>query len=144
MDRNVNSALKNLRILGQGQGDIGSAIAIYLSDEWHIPLHDHRGSVIALLGPHPEISTYSAFGEEEESSENPWRFCSKRKDPLTQWIHFGRRDYDPTLGRWMTPDPAGFADGPNLYAYVHNNPLTHLDLDSFAHLMQKDRGTNGF
>ena len=33
-----------------------------------------------------------------------------------------------STGRWTTPDPLGFVDGPNLYAYVHNNPLTHFDL----------------
>ena len=25
-------------------------------------------------------------------------------------------------------DPLGLAEGPNLYAYVHSNPLTHFDL----------------
>ena len=34
----------------------------------------------------------------------------------------------PKLGRWITTDPIGFEDGPNLYAYVHNSPLTHFDL----------------
>jgi len=33
----------------------------------------------------------------------------------------------PTFGRWLTPDPAGFTDGMNLYAFVHNDPLTHFD-----------------
>ncbi len=33
----------------------------------------------------------------------------------------------PATGRWTTPDPIGFADGPNLYAYVKNSPLTHFD-----------------
>src|SRR5258708_4379400 len=33
----------------------------------------------------------------------------------------------PSFGRWLTPDPSGFTDGMNLYAYVHNNPLTHQD-----------------
>jgi len=42
-------------------------------------------------------------------------------------VNFGRRYYVPELGRWLTPDPAGFTDGMNLYAYVHNDPLTHLD-----------------
>ena len=40
---------------------------------------------------------------------------------------FGLRYYDPKIGRWITPDPAGFADGPNLYAYVHNSPLLYWD-----------------
>ena len=51
----------------------------------------------------------------------PWLFASKRHDT------FGRRYYNPQFGRWFTCDPQGFTDGPNLYAYVHNNPLTHFD-----------------
>ncbi|MGK5595405.1 MAG: RHS repeat-associated core domain-containing protein, partial [Parachlamydiaceae bacterium] len=41
--------------------------------------------------------------------------------------YFGRRYYDPTLGRWLTPDPIGYEDGSNLYAYVHNNPCFYSD-----------------
>jgi hypothetical protein len=42
-------------------------------------------------------------------------------------VYFGRRFYSPEFGRWLTPDPVGFADGMNLYAFVHNDPLTHFD-----------------
>ena len=42
-------------------------------------------------------------------------------------VFFGRRYYEPTTGRFLTPDPLGFADGPNLYAYVHNSPLILID-----------------
>ena len=53
---------------------------------------------------------------------------SKRHDAETGFVYFSRRYYAPTTGRWITPDPLGFADGPNRYAYVHNNPLTLFDL----------------
>jgi RHS repeat-associated protein len=42
--------------------------------------------------------------------------------------HF--RAYDPNLGRWLSRDPLGSAElrqGPNLYAYVQNNPVNHVD-----------------
>ena len=74
---------------------------------------------------------YTAFGQEQRYGSplpNPWHFSSKRLDPESGWIYFGRRYYSPAIGRWTTPDPIGFADGPNLYAYVSNNPLTHFDL----------------
>lgn len=35
--------------------------------------------------------------------------------------------YDPQVGRWLTEDPSGFADGPNASIYVHNNPVTFVD-----------------
>jgi RHS repeat-associated protein len=37
------------------------------------------------------------------------------------------RGYDPSLGRWLSPDPSGHTDGPNLYAYVHGNPIMFYD-----------------
>jgi RHS repeat-associated protein len=40
------------------------------------------------------------------------------------------RAYHPTLGRWISRDPLNDAEllqGPNLYAYVRNNPLSLVD-----------------
>ena len=37
------------------------------------------------------------------------------------------RAYDSELGRWLSRDPARFIDGPNLYAYVDNNPINLVD-----------------
>ena len=49
-------------------------------------------------------------------------------------IHLGLRSYDPTTGRFTSPDPAGHsaanrADGgyDSLYTYVHNQPLLLTD-----------------
>jgi len=57
-------------------------------------------------------------------------------------VAFGMRDYDPNLGRWTTPDPAGFTDGSNLYAYVHNNPLQYSD--PFGLFAESIFGMGGF
>lgn len=36
--------------------------------------------------------------------------------------------YDPTVGRWTTKDPIGFAGGDtNLYSYVWQNPMSFID-----------------
>jgi len=40
------------------------------------------------------------------------------------------RAYDPELGRWLSRDPLRNAEqreGPNLYAYVSNNPVNNID-----------------
>ena len=42
-------------------------------------------------------------------------------------IYFGWRYYDPEMGRWISQDPLGYAEGANLYAYCHNNPLNVFD-----------------
>jgi RHS repeat-associated protein len=37
------------------------------------------------------------------------------------------RDYDPEVGRYTRPDPAGLGGGSNPYVYVSNNPLANVD-----------------
>lgn len=122
--------LQELRLLGgTPHGEICSAIAIELGTETYAPVHDLQGNLAALIGKTPTYYFYSAFGEEklEGSVKSPWRFSSKRSDKETNLVYFGRRFYLPEFGRWLTPDPAGFTDGTNLYAFVHNDPLTHFD-----------------
>ncbi|MBA3957521.1 MAG: RHS repeat-associated core domain-containing protein [Parachlamydiaceae bacterium] len=128
--------IKELRILGKGLGaEIGATVAIEVKDRLLIPVHNLRGDICCLVDAATSkvchTYRYSAYGE--RTSEDgvdliPWGFASKRYDSETGLVYFGRRYYAPHLGRWMTADPLGFADGPNLYAYVHNNPLTHFDL----------------
>ena len=126
--------LVELRVLGEGLGaEIGSAVLLILEEKAYVPLHDHQGSLVALLDPETkttqETYRYTAFGEEQTGHTlSPWRFSSKRTDETTGLVYFGRRYYRPKLGRWLTTDPIGFEDGPNLYAYAHNCPTTHFDL----------------
>ena len=35
--------------------------------------------------------------------------------------------YDPSTGRWLSRDPIAESGGWNLYAYVNNNPVSHVD-----------------
>lgn len=144
--------LTELRLLGIGKGaEIGAAIAMEFNGVPYAPIHDLHGNVIALAeaetGKIKECYRYSSFGEEllydaegclKTSAINPWRFSSKRTDQETGFVYFGRRYYDSKLGRWITPDPIGFEGGPNLYAYVLNNPLTLFDL--YGLYAQSERG----
>jgi len=43
------------------------------------------------------------------------------------YIHFGARDYNPSLGVWMQEDPAGYVNGANLYQLAQSNPVALLD-----------------
>ena len=128
-----NGVFTELRLLDPSkEAEIGAAVAVILKDIVYTPIHDHNGNVACLIDPTniPLTYRYSAYGEEETSllASNPWRFASKRLDPETGFIFFGHRYYDPALGRFITTDPTGYDDGPNLYAYVRNNPLLSTDL----------------
>ena len=122
-----------LRVLAEGLGaEIGASVLMELDGQSYIPLHDHQGSLVTLVNLEDdsvEAYRYTAFGERVAGvGISPWQFSSKRLDEETGFVYFGRRYYSPTLGRWITADPLGFADGPNLYAYVGNSPLVYLDL----------------
>jgi RHS repeat-associated protein len=133
---NARGAITQLKVTGLGlAGEIGGSVAIELEGIAYAPLHDFQGNIIALISANQKIvESYQidAFGKEKNdlSSLNPWRFSSKRS--MGGLILFGQRFYDPALGRWLTPDPSGFADGPNLYVYVLNSPLNRLDLFGLA------------
>uniref|UniRef100_UPI0024E1AE5F RHS repeat domain-containing protein n=1 Tax=Parachlamydia acanthamoebae TaxID=83552 RepID=UPI0024E1AE5F len=132
--------LMEFRPLGHGRGaEIGAAVAFEIQGQVYIPLTNFTGHVQVLLNSKSEpvdIYRYTAFGEETifdpsgdaKDSTTSWRFCSKRTDPETGLIYFGRRYYDPQIARWITADPLGYEAGPNLYAYVNNSPLTHIDI----------------
>ncbi|GAB4230498.1 MAG: hypothetical protein Tsb0021_08580 [Chlamydiales bacterium] len=127
-----NGKLQELRILGPApHAEIFATALIELNNKPYYPLHDHTGSIKVLVDPKGYIlETYehTAYGEEEATStKNPWRFQSKRVDPETGLIYFGRRYYAPDQGRWISQDPLSYEDGPNLYAYVKNNPLIYID-----------------
>ena len=138
-----NGKIIELRVLGLGHGaEIGAAIAIELNDKVYAPTHDFKGNIVALsdlTGNPVEIYRYSAFGEtsifnpegqklKTSAIGNPWQFSSKRADLESGFIYFGRRYYDPINGRWITSDPNGLSDGPNLYAYLHHHPINAFDL----------------
>ncbi|MGB7271447.1 MAG: RHS repeat-associated core domain-containing protein [Albidovulum sp.] len=37
------------------------------------------------------------------------------------------RDYDPTTGRYIEPDPLGLVDGASVYGYVRQSPMMRVD-----------------
>ncbi len=74
---------------------------------------------------------YDEFGNIMRNSNpnyQPVLFAGGLYDEDTKLVKFGARDYDPTIGRWTTKDPIGFAGGDtNLYAYVGGNPMSYID-----------------
>ena len=130
--------LLNLRVLGNTpQAEIGATLLLVDPSGPTVPLNDIQGNIATLVpfshAP-PTHLTYTAFGEHATSSPTltPYRFASKRFFPDADLVFFGRRFYDPSEGRFITPDPKGYDEGVNLYAYVLNNPLNSVDLYGLA------------
>ena len=73
----------------------------------------------APASPHP-------YRTEWGSDPDPHRANSKEEDP-TGLLNEGFRYRDLQTGTFLTRDPLGFVDGPNVYAYVRQNPWTYFD-----------------
>ncbi len=123
---------KNLRVLGRA----AQTVAVEVKDHIFAPLIDVQGNIRRLVDLETRSTAasydFTAFGEELHDSIkdrplSPWRFASKRQDRELGLIYFGKRYYDPRLGRWLSTDPAGFVDSFNLYQYVLNNPFKYQD-----------------
>jgi RHS repeat-associated protein len=63
-----------------------------------------------------------------------------RYDPLTGLYDAGRREYKPTLMRFLSPDPIMFGSGrPNFYQYVGNDPTNATDPSGLTELWFGDK-----
>ncbi len=58
---------------------------------------------------------------------NPYRFTGRRYDEETGLYYYRARMYAPAIGRFLQPDPIGYADSMNLYQYCGNNPVNYSD-----------------
>jgi RHS repeat-associated protein len=65
---------------------------------------------------------------------NPYRFTGREFD-TDDLYYYRARYYDPTLGKFITPDPIGFLGGDmNLHRYVGNDPVNFVDYSGFEGL----------
>ncbi len=55
-------------------------------------------------------------------------FAAGLYDKDTGLVHFGFREYDPSIGRFITPDPLGLAGGDvDVYGYCADDPVNFID-----------------
>lgn len=94
--------------------------------------HDHVNSVTAVTDHQGDLLqqvTYAPFGEVVGGNSYTSNRLAYTGRELDDWYtyYYRARYYDPSIGRFMSEDPKGFAAGVNFYAYVNNNPLNAND-----------------
>ena len=97
---------------------------------------DHQGSIIALTDENGQVvesftydNHYGAIINHTETVEtnNPYAYTGREYD-APDLYYYRARYYDPTLERFISEDPIGFASGDfNWYRYVMNSPVNLVD-----------------
>ncbi|MBV4456982.1 RHS repeat-associated core domain-containing protein [Pseudomonas sp. COR58] len=106
-------------------------------DQLRYTLQDHLGSCLMELDRHAQRINhegYYPFGATAwmtarsalETDYKTVRHSGQEMD-ASGLYYYGARYYAPWLQRWVSADPAGDVDGLNLYAFVGNNPIVHVD-----------------
>ena len=96
-----------------------------------------RGDIVAktnATGALTYQASYDAFGRHGDTASSAaigtdpdrQKANSKDEDP-TRLLNEGQRYRDLDTDTFITRDPLGFVDGPNMYAYVGQNPWTKFD-----------------
>jgi RHS repeat-associated protein len=119
-------------VLHRDPSDGSLAFARYGGDLFAV-LTDEAGTPVELRdenGAEAGSRRHAVFGArlvDTFTAPLPIGFTGALTDDASGLLLLGRRVYDPRTGRFLSPDPAGYADGWNLYRYARNNPLAWAD-----------------
>ncbi len=109
-------------------------VAMVREGSTHRIVSDHLGSprlVVDNAGSLVKKIDYDSFGnvvsDTNPTFDLPIGFAGGMADPDHELLRFGARDYQPSVARWTTRDPALIAGGLNLYRYVGNDPVNRTD-----------------
>lgn len=128
LDDNHRVALVETRTAGHDRGE-PRLIRYQLANQLDSSLLelDEHAKVISYEEYYPYgCTSYQAVRAATETPKR-YRYTGKERDTETGLYYHGDRYYAPWLARWTSCDPAGLADGPNVYSYVRGNPILLTD-----------------
>jgi RHS repeat-associated protein len=104
---------------------LNSLISLY-------PAIDRLGTARAILNNSQErvsIFEYKPFGSKylSVSVSDSTSYARLNFDDTTGMYYALNRYYSPVTARWISRDPLGSIEGPNLYRYSLNNPTLYAD-----------------
>ena len=112
---------------------VDAPISVTVDGVKYYYLYDGLGSVTELIDEDENVVNryrYTPFGESIVKIEgvfNPYQFTGRRYDQETGQYYYRARMYSPSQGRFLSQDPLGMVDGPNMYAYVRGDPVNARD-----------------
>jgi RHS repeat-associated protein len=113
-------------------GGVGGMLYSMRASGTKYSLSNGRGDIVAQADSSATLTwtaSYEAYGRrttETGVNQDKQRGNSKDEDP-TGLLNEGFRYRDLETGVWLSRDPAGFVDGPNVYAYCTQNPWSFFD-----------------
>jgi len=118
-------------------GGVGGILYTLRSGVPSFTHYNRRGDVTAKTNGTGTVTyqaTYEAYGNRvtETGSTQDRQKSNTKDEDIPGYANEGFRFRDLETGTFITRDPAGFVDGPNLYAYVKQNPWTKFDPEGLA------------
>lgn len=116
-----------------GRGPLAMVAPASGQDQIYFYHNDHLGSPGFMTDQSRNFvwtGSFEPFGNAVSVSgsiTNNLRFSGQYFDKETGLNYNGNRYYDPSIGRYIRPDPIGLFGGLNRYVYVQNDPVNRID-----------------
>ena len=122
------------------------------NQQYQFFVKDHLGNTrlaVAENGSIDELNHYYPFGmrmgmsSSKKDPDQKYLYNGKEMQEETDWLDYGARFYDASLGRWHCPDPMQQFASP--YNYAGNDPINTIDPSGmWAYNTTYSRGSDEF